>query len=249
MERAAQDRRLPFLTAFARMQKNYPIDMTEDDFIETGYYIWREIGNIAPNIERLFITVPEDFIIELPEDCEFINSVTQIDDPKVYTTFDSGGRKDRHVPSVAVVSYTPTRNQSEQSSYGESVNYKTLNKNTIQITSPDLLGRDLMVVYSSMTLDDDGLPLLNDKEVAAISAEVARQRLAAQLMGVVRDKSSLAQAQMAQTMLSYVTQEANKYMAAATMDEKLTDDAIDKMLDVKTSWDRKVYGKRWNPLK
>ena len=249
MERAAQERHLPFLTAYARMKQQWPIEMAEDDFIETGYPIWREIGNIAPVTQRFFATVPDDFIIELPEDCEFIQSVTQIDDPKVITTFDSGGRKDRHIPSVQVESYTPTRNEPLSANPGESVNYKTLNKNTIEITSPDLLGRDILVVYKSLDVDENGLPKLNDKEVTAIAAEVARQRLNAQLFAVVRDKSSLAQAQLAQLMLQSITAEAGKAMAAAKIDEKITDDALDKMMDIMTSWDRKIFGKRWNPLR
>ena len=249
MERAAKARHLPFLTAYNKMQSLYPIHMTEDDFIETGYSIWRTIGNIAPEEHRFFATVPEDFIIELPDDCEFIKGVTQIDDPKVITTWDSGGRKDRHIPSVQTLSTTPRRNESLNASAGESVNYKTLNKNTIEITSPELLTRDIMVVYASLSTDEDGLPLLNDREVVAIAAEVARQQLAAQLFGAIRDKTSLAQSQVIQTMLQYVTTEAGRLMAAAKIDEKITDDGIDKMLDIKTSWDRKVYGKRWNPLK
>jgi len=249
MERAAKARHLPFLTAYKQMARLYPIEMTEDDFIETGYSVWREIGNIAPETHRFFSTVPDDFIIELPEEAEFIKSVTQIDDPKVFTTWDSGGRKDRHLPSVQTLSYTPERNESLMSTRGDSVNYRTLNKNTIEITDPNLVTRDLMIVYDTLTVDEDGLPLLNDKEVAAIAAEVARQHMASQLFGSIKNKTSLAQAQVIQTMLQYVTAEAGRLMAAAKIDEKITDDGIDKMLDIKTSWDRKVYGKRWNPLK
>jgi hypothetical protein len=249
MERAPKQRTLPFLTAFTRLKQQYPVEMTQDDFIESAYYVWRTIGNIATNEERFFVTVPDDQIIELPDNCEFIQAVTQIDDPKQFPTFDSGGPKDRHVPSVYTQSYTPTKNESLNASRGESVNYKTLGKNTIQITSPDLIGRDLQITYKTMEVDEDGLPLLNDKEVAAIAAEVARQHLTAKMFSMVNTKSSGAQAQISTTMLQFITQEAARLMTAAKIDEKINDDALDKMLDVQTNWDRKLYGKRWNPLK
>jgi hypothetical protein len=249
MERAAHSRHLPFLTAYAKAKRLYSLDMNEDDFIEAAYYAWRQIGNIAPTINKFFVTLPDDSIIELPETCEFVQSVTQLDNPKQFPTFDSGGPKDRQLPSVQVVEYQPTRNQSQFASYGESVNYELLNKNTIKVTSPDLLGRDIQVVFMSMNVGEDGLPLLNDKEVSAIAAEVARQIMTAKMSGMVGKQTSMAQAQVSTTMLQFITQEAARLMAAAKIDEKINDDGLDKMLDIKTSWDRKIYGKRWNPLK
>ena len=249
MEKTAQKRHLQFMTAYSRMKTSYGLDMNEDDFIEIAYSVWRDIGNIAPKTTRMYATVPEDGILELPDDCEFVMAVTQIDDPKVITTWDSGGRKDREVPAVYTVSYTPTRNEQIAASYGESVNWENLGDNAIQITSPDLYDHDVQIVYNSMQLDEIGLPLLNDKEVAAIAAEVARQMITAQLMNSMKGKISGAQAQVSQMLFQQVTQDAMRLMAAAKIDEKITDDAIDKMLDMQTSWDRKLYGKRWNPLK
>jgi D-hexose-6-phosphate mutarotase len=91
--------------------------------------------------------------------------------------------------------------------------------------------------------------LLNDKEVSAIAAEVARQIMTAKMSGMVGKQTSMAQAQVSTTMLQFIAQEAARLMAAAKIDEKINDDGLDKMLDIKTSWDRKIYGKRWNPLK
>jgi len=238
MEKQAKIRHLPFLNSFARAQKRYGLDMSKDDFVEEAYNVWREIGNQAPVLNRFFTKVPEDFIIELPPDCEFIEGVIIINEPQIYRTADSQGVKEYNKPATYVEAATPHLNQSLNTSYnGKSVNYELAGKDAIHITSPDALYRDLMVVYKSILVDEDGLPLLNDKEVAAIAAEVTRR-------DVMRKAFSGIQG-MPQA-LQFITQEADRLMAAAKVDEYINDDALDKMLDAKVTFDRKVYGRRIN---
>lgn len=245
MERSAKRRHLPFLTAMAKAKKDYALDMTTDDFIESAYDVWRSIGNIAVETHRYITRVPDDFIIELPNEAEFIDSVTVINKKLLVSTFDSGGRKDRHIPAVTEHSTVTDENESLQSTPGHSVNYILLDNNSIKITSPDLLNADIMVIYKSILLDDDGLPMLNDKEVAAIAAETARKDLTRKMFQGVGPNTNSALV----TMFQVITGEAARLMAAAKVDEKITKDGLDKLLDIKTSWDRKVYNKRLKFMK
>ncbi len=244
MERDTKKRHLPFLTAQAKAKQLYALDMNTDDFIEMAYDVWRDIGNIATRLTRYFAKVPADFIIELPQQCEFIDSVTSIDQQITPTTFDSGGEKDRHVPASYVTSSLPGISQSVTHSPGMTINYITLDNNSIKITSPALVSTDVMVVYRSLDSDEDGLPLLNDKEVAAIAAEVTkRDTIRKGFQGIgTKEKSQT-------TMLQFIIAEATRLMTAAKIDENMSADAIDKILDISTSWDRKVYGRRFNLLK
>jgi len=241
MEKLAKKRHLPFLTSKVKMQQLYGIDMNEDDFIETAYDVWRSIGNIATKLERYFVTVPGDFIVELPAAMEFIDSVTVVNEKNVIDSFDSGGAKDRNIAAYQERSNLPTINQSITMSQGKAINYITMSKNSIKVTSADALGRDLLIVYRTIDLDGDSLPMLNDKEVEAIAAEVAKRNLVKKIFqGIgLKDKSYL-------TLLQYITGEANRLITAAKIDENLTDDAIDKILDIQTSWDRKQFNKRFN---
>ncbi len=240
MERDTKKRHLPFLTAQAKAAQLYALDMTKDDFIEMAYDIWRDIGNIATKLLTYYITVPEDRIIELPPFCEFIDSVTAVDRPINTGTIDSGGYKNRQLPAYQVRSNQPTHNQSLTFSAGISVNYITLDDNSIEITSSNLLGRELRIVYRAIDSDKEGLPYLNDKEVAAIAAEAAKRNAVRRgFQGVgAKDKNQMA-------MLQYITGEATRLMTAAKIDENINDDALDKLLDIKTTWDRKVFGKRF----
>jgi len=240
MEKRSKKRSLPFLTAFAKSKQLYALDMNTDDFIEMAYDVWRTIGNIAPEIHRFFTKVPDDFVIEIPKNCEFIQSVTSVDRQSIVTTFDSGGKKDRHVPAHQVASNLPGKDDSIQASPGSSVNYVLLDSDSIKITSAELLNADIMIVYKSILSDEDGLPLLNDKEVAGIAAEVAKRDLIRKgFQGVG------AANKMQSTMLQFIIGEADRLLAAAKIDEIINDDAIDRLLDISTSWDRKVYGRRF----
>ena len=241
MERQAKKRHLPFLTSKAKAQQMYALDMNEDDFIEMAYDVWRSIGNIATVLHRYFVKVPEDYIIEIPKQAEFIESVTIVNERNVLESFDSAGAKDANTFAYQERSNLPDLNQSITKSPGKAVNYITQANNSLKITSADALSRDIMVVYRTLDTDEDGLPMLNDKEVEAIAAEVARRyliRKAFQGIGL-KDKTGM-------TLLQFMAGEASRLMTAAKIDENLTDDALDKLLDIKTSWDRKVYNSRFN---
>ena len=227
MERQTKKRHLPFLSSKITASKLYALDMKEDDFIEMAYEVWRDIGNIATSIHRYFTQVPDDFIIELPMQMEFIDSVTVADSNL------NLGSNDETIGSDL--------NQSITSSFGRSVNYTTLNNNSIQITSPEAKNISVMIVYRAIDVDEDGLPLLNDKESAAIAAEVTkRESVRKGFLGVgFKDKIS-------STMLQYIMTESTRLMTAAKINENMSNDDIDKMLDIQSSWDRKVFGSRFN---
>lgn len=243
MERQAKKRHLPFLTAKVKAQQRYALDMNQDDFIEMAYDIWRELGNIATLVDRYYAKVPEDFVIELPMQAEFVESVTIINEQNVINSFDSSGIKDNNVFSYQERSNLPELNQSITNSPGKSINYITMGNNSIKITSPYAISRDIMIVYRTIDLDVDGLPLLNDKEVDAIAAEVAKRDMVRRgFLGIgLKNKVD-------QTMLQYIIAEANRLIPAAKISENITDDDIDKMLDIQTSWDRKHYGRRFNSI-
>jgi hypothetical protein len=238
MEKQAKARHLPFLNSWTRARKRYSLEMTKDEFIEEAYNVWREIGNQAPVVSRYFTQVPEDFIIELPSDMEFLDGVMIINEPIPRDSFTSEGRLSAQRPAYFVETVTPGENQSLQSvPNGKSVNYVLVGDNAIKITSPNTVYRDLLIIYRSMVVGEDGLPLLNDKEVAAIAAEVARRDVVREAFRGVQTKAQL---------LQFISKEADRLMLAAKVDEYINDDAIDQILDTKTTFDRKVYGRRFN---
>ncbi len=246
MELEAKVKKLPFLTARARMVSRYGINIEKDDFIERAYYIWRDIGNIAVSNHRFSIAVPADRVVELPSDCEFIRAVTT-DDVVPNTVentalgnyrYDSTGIKSEISPDAAVLSSASSVKASKSYQYGVSVDY-TIGDGFIKITSATMINRPVTIQYQAIAVDDDGLPLLNDKEINAISANMALQE---------SEKSLFQGVKGADVLVQYLKLDADRLFQAAKVPEKITDDALDKVLDIKTSWDRKTFGNRFNMI-
>jgi hypothetical protein len=213
----ANAHKLPFLTAKARMKSRYGIEMELDDFIEKAYYIWRSIGNIAINQKSVEYVIPENNIITLPSDCEFLDSVRLKYNLYNADGFDSSGRKSTEKETT--------------------VSYDTIEDKAIKITNIGLEGLDVILEYSSIAVDPDGLPFLNDPEVEAIAANVAKQKAEIDLFRNIKGADSI---------LQYIKPEADRLLIAARNDEKITDDGLNKLLDVKSSWDRKTFGEKFN---
>lgn len=240
MELAAKKNHLPFKTAKSRLKSRYGITLPEDEFIEKAYYIWRDIGNIATDPRRYSAVVPQDLIVYLPKDCEFVNSVTtgSMTEPTgnsgtiMYT---SGGREMESRPSAGLLSNDYEARVTNLRPEGESINYE-LGVGFIKLTSQDLFGRTIMIQYDAISVDEDGLPLLNDKEVEAIAVNLAFQQAQIDMFRRIQGSDKLA---------AMLKPEADRLLLAAKSPEKISDEALDRMLDVKTSWDRKTFGNRY----
>ena len=238
--------KLPFQTARARLSSRYQISLETDDFIERGYYIWRDIGNIAIEEEKFTIQVPADGVVELPSNCEFVESVTSHEEvfpDNLHNTtrskysMDSAGYRHDVRPNKATTSIEDAVRASEKYSYGTSVNYTTRDRNLV-VSSPAMFNRLVTVRYSAIAMDEEGLPLLNEKEVHAIAANLALQEAEKKLFAGMRGAPDL---------VGYLKTEADRLLQAAKTPERISDDELDKVLDIKTSWDRKVYGRRFSP--
>lgn len=209
--------KLPFLTAKARMKSRYGIEMELDDFIEKAYYIWRDIGNIATREKTMEVVIPDSGLITLPSDCEFLDSVRLKNNLYLTAGHSSSGKK---VAETEV-----------------NVLYSAIDDKNIKITSVGLEGLDLILEYSSIAADSDGLPLLSDREVNAIAANVAMQKTEIDLFRKIKG---------ADVVLQYIKPEADRLLLAAKSDEKISDDNLNKILDIKTSWNRKTFGSRFD---
>lgn len=244
MEFEANARTSPFLQARARLKNRYNLTMDTDDFIEKAYYIWRDIGNIATQNHEYTIQVPSDGVVELPHDCEFVKSVVSEEVlPNTVRntswgnkTFDSAGPTAEVTPYEPGLSADASARKTGSYQFGANVAYTT-GAGFIKINSPAVYNRMVTVFYSSIDKDEDGLPLLNDKEVDAIAANLALQIAEIQLF---QGKKG------ADVLVTYMKTESDRLFQAAKIPEKFSDSGLDKVMDIKVSWNRKVYGSKFN---
>lgn len=204
--------KLPFLTAKARLKSRYMVDMTHDDFVERAYYVWRSIGNIATLTKSYETTIPSDLTITLPTDFEALDSVEAMSSVVVQGKFNSQG-------ATAVSKPLP-------------ISYQLLDK-SIKIRESAFIGEPVMINYSAISVDPDGLPMLNDPEVEAIAAMIALQSAEIKLFQMVAG---------ADRVVNYMRPIAEKLMLAAKIAESISDDGIDQMLDIQSSWGRHSFG-------
>lgn len=101
--------------------------------------------------------------------------------------------------------------------------------------------KNVMVVYHGIFVDDEtGLPLITDKELRALTTYVAYVSLYKEGLKK-RDSGAL---QIAQDLYQKWLRQCN----AARIPEHFSQNDMDKILDVKTCWNRKAYGKSFKPI-
>jgi hypothetical protein len=244
MELQAKARHLPFMTASARLYDRFHISMDDDTFIERAYWIWRSIGNIALELKSVAITVSSDLVVTLPQDCEFVRSLTTTDfaDDRNFGgsfgdySFSPKGRAPEVKPDPTTVSIEANIRSSQATTAGERVSYKTY-PGYLKVESPMMATKSVWLVYSSIVTDTDGLPLLNDPEVEAIVYTMALREA----------ESALFRKEVgADKLVTYLSPLSERALCDAKAPEKISDDALDALLDIKTSWGRKIHNSKFN---
>jgi len=232
----AKKRTLPFLTAWSKIESDWGIEMKQESFIESAYPVWRNIGNIATEKEVCYVRVPQDKVVYLPSNCEFIDSVSQTleDNNSNVINYNSAGGVLETRPNPTDISYEASVKTSLGYAHGEPVEYVT-QRGYIHIVSDDMIGQDVKIVYCAIDVDSDGLPMLNDRELEAISVSVALKEARKQMFQRIDGARALVQE---------LTPLAKEAMANASVAEKINKDTLEKLSDIKYSWDAKRYGDR-----
>lgn len=154
-------------SAFSFANTFYGVNLKESDFEEIALNAWELIGTKHTELKE-FIGNVEDGFLELPCDCVEIEFVSlPIVDADITDTLING----LDTESIAVETFIELRpNLSTPYYNGEKfVKYKQIG-NRLQF---DRNYRDVLVKYHGVIMDENELPLINDKEMRAIAAYVA----------------------------------------------------------------------------
>lgn len=100
---------------------------------------------------------------------------------------------------------------------------------------------NVTVMYHGVILDEDGLPYLTDKEVKALASYVAY--VETYKKGLVKQDGNIM------NFANMIKAEWTKLCSAARIPDHITQNDVNDVLDVKTRWDRKMYGKSFSVLK
>lgn len=230
----------PFYTAYTQVKEFYGLSMNPDEFETIGLVAWDKIGNKRYKLYKLTATpsVTDDgvYYVELPCNADYIEAVVADYEDYQKTT-----------PSTRV-----SNNQSGWiESYIESRKFNTnflyTSGKFIKYTQEDnrLILADkfntVFVLYKGILADEEGLPSITDTETDAIAAFCAYTDAFKKAL-VARDQVTMQFAQL-------LEQKWLKKCTQARVPDHISQNDLDEILNVSTSWDRKRFGKSYKPIR
>ena len=215
----------------------HDVDVSDmDTLIEIGLVAYNFIGN--KNTELKYEVVSVDHrtgLVDLPCKADLIEAIThpEVEDWNYTSNTKNGG----DFNSLNVEQYVEKSKQSRDSLYvsGRFIQHRREGNYIYVNEKINAVG----ILYHSEILDEDDLPLINDKEALAIADYIAY---------TVKYKEALrtnnaAGFQMAQ----YIKKQWLIHCDAARVPEYVSQNDMDDLLDVMSSHNKKVHGRSYKP--
>lgn len=99
---------------------------------------------------------------------------------------------------------------------------------------------NITILYHGIIVDDEGLPLINDKELQALATYCAYIDMYKK--SLVHQNGNLFQLAMG------IKNDWLRFCNSARLPAHLSQNDMNDVLDIKTRWDRKIYGKSFKPI-
>lgn len=232
-----------FNAAYPQIRELYGIELHPDEFETLGLNAWDKIGNKMYTLKTVTLPVEQikgqkSSIVRLPCDVDAIESVC-IAQPDFQKT--NNLQETPLIYNQYVEQYIDLRRGSNTNtaySNGAFVKYRVLDQNTLELM---LQNGTVDVTYKTIKYDCDDLPLINKKEIDAIACYCAYSTFFKQSL-MTRDQSTF---QMAQVL----EQKWQKLCDHARTPMHMSQNDFDAIGDIKSSWDRKTYGKSFKPMR
>lgn len=222
-----------FKYGLSLLQTLYGIDMTEDQYEEIASIAFNLIGNKRVRTYRYSVCVSDDDEgVELPCNVDFIESITtSFEDFDYITNHNVHGNPG----SAATENYIEHRKKFRNPLYnsGKLIQYEQVG-NTLYFNEP--YGR-INILYRGEVLDEDGLPEITDKEATAIATYCAY--ITKYKEGLLTNNKNIVE------MANTLKQQWNIQVDQARVDQYMTQNDWNTVLDAKTSWNRKQHNKSW----
>ena len=222
-------------TVYGLVETLYGITPNESNFEDIVMNGWSYINNKHTRLYRYVADADKDGVLDLPCNVDVIESV-HIPMPDAKMT--SNKTVFNEINTLFTEGYIDAWKRLEDPYWtrGKLVKYDEGN-NQLFFARPY---KNIMVVYHGIIADEEtGLPLVTDKEIKALAAYVAYASLYRE--GIQKRNPDIIQ--FAQTIYADWLKLGN----AAGITEHLSQNEMDSILDVKTRWDRKQYGRSYKP--
>lgn len=226
-----------FKYAISLAQMLYDIDINDmDTLIEIGLVAYGFIGNKNTQLKSEIVNVDQKTgLVKIPCKADLIEAIT---DPRVENwSYTSNVKNFGDWNTLNVEQYIEKSKQSIDPlyisgrfiKYRREGNYIYVNENLQQVC----------ILYHTEELDEEDLPLINDKEAIAIADYIA---YTVKYKEALRSNNS-AVFQMAQT----IKKQWQIHCDAARVPEYVNQNEMNDLLEVMSSSNRKVHGRSYKP--
>lgn len=215
----------------------YNIDMLQENFEEIGLIAWNLIGNKITRVYRTCLTVNQtDNSIQLPCNCDEIEAVTYgfEDWEKTSNIYSDGDTNSSYAESYIEANKTLTDPLYQRGRY---VKYNQVGD---ILYLKEKYSNPIYLLYKGILVDDTGLPYITDKEAKAIATYVAYVQKYKE--GLVTNNTTTIN--MAQLLQRQWGSECDQ----ARIPDHISQNEMNQILDVKASWNRKLFNKSYKPI-
>lgn len=226
-----------FKYAITLAQMLYDVDINDmDTLIEIGLVAYNFIGNKNTSLKKTIVSVDRrSGLVKLPCDASMVEAITYPDAENFnyYSNVKNFGDYDK----ANVEQYIEKSKQSVDPLYisGKFIKYRQ-EGNYIYVKD-DV--QQVCILYHTEQLDEDDLPLINDKEAIAIADYIAY---------TIKYKEALrSNNQAVFQMAQHIKKQWQVHCDAARVPEYVNQNEVDDMLEVMSSYNRKLYGKSYKP--
>ena len=205
--------------------------MSEEDYEETALVGWNLIGNKRTKLYRYSTCITDcSESVQLPCNVDQLEAVTTDFEEWDYSTNDT---PNGNINSAFVESYIEHRKAFKDPLYisGKLIPYERVG-DTLYFDKP--YGK-INILYKGLVLDDDGLPEITDKEATALATYCAYVIKFKE--GIMTNNANIIQ------MANMLKQQWNIQCDQARADHYMSQNEWNQVLDCKTSWNRKSFGK------
>lgn len=224
-----------FNAAYGLADSLYGVTVTENDFEDIAFNGWLQIGNKHTRLYRYIGNVEHGQLI-LPCNVDIIESV-HVPLPDAQLTSNQSDLT--FIDSLWTESYIDFWKHGEDPYWTRGKLVKYDEGNGVLYFKKDY--KNVMVVYHGILVDEEnGLPLLNDKELNAVAAYIAYVSIYKE--GIRKRDGNLIQ--LSQTIKADWLRLCN----AARIPEHFSQNDMNGILDVKVRWDRKQFNKSIKPI-
>lgn len=226
-----------FKYAITLAQMLYDIDINDmDTLIEIGLIAYNFIGNKNTQLNKEIVNVDQKSgLVKLPCKADLVEAITY---PNAEDwSYTSNVKNFGDFNTLNIEQYIENSKQSIDPLYirGRFVKYRR-EGNYIYVNEKI---DQVCILYHTEQLDDDDLPLINDKEAIAIADYIA---YTVKYKEALRTNNS-AIFQMAQTIKA----QWRIHCDAARVPEYINQNEMDDLLEVMSSHNRKVHGRSYKP--